>query len=144
MERWQPSTALIQTSTPSPINYGTPASSLSRQEYYHECNDLRGYAARIEYSDEDQLLIGHVAGIRDVIGFHGESISELRQAFEEAVDDYLEACKRLGREPQKTYSGKLSLRLEPTLHASVAAKAELAEKSINQWVSDILSKAAYS
>ena len=38
----------------------------------------RGYAARIEYSDEDQLLIGHVAGIRDVIGFHGESISELR------------------------------------------------------------------
>lgn len=79
-----------------------------------------------------------------MIGFHGESISELRQAFEEAVDDYLETCKRLGREPQKTYSGKLSLRLEPTLHASVAAKAELAEKSINQWVSDILSKAAYS
>ena len=54
----------------------------------------KGYAARIEYSDEDQLLIGHVAGIRDVIGFHGESISELRQAFEEAfhkyVDFYLE------------------------------------------------------
>ena len=102
----------------------------------------RGYAARIEYSDEDQLLIGHVAGIRDVIGFHGESISELRNAFEEAVDDYLQTCERLGRAPQKAYSGKLSLRLEPALHASVAAKAELAEKSINQWVSDILSRAA--
>lgn len=65
-------------------------------------------------------------------------------AFEEAVDDYLETCKRLGREPQKTYSGTLSLRLEPTLHASVAAEAEaeLAQKSINQWVSDILSQAA--
>ncbi|WP_060512588.1 type II toxin-antitoxin system HicB family antitoxin [Pseudomonas sp. NBRC 111124] len=104
----------------------------------------RGYAARIEYSDEDQLLIGHVAGIRDVIGFHGESISELRRAFEEAVDDYIETCEKLGREPQKAYSGKLSLRLEPALHASVAAKAELAEKSINQWVSDILSQAALS
>ncbi|HDS1736810.1 MULTISPECIES: type II toxin-antitoxin system HicB family antitoxin [Pseudomonas] len=104
----------------------------------------RGYAARIEYSDEDQLLIGHVAGIRDVIGFHGESISELRNAFEEAVDDYLQTCERLGRAPQKAYSGKLSLRLEPALHASVAAKAELAEKSINQWVSDILSRAACS
>jgi len=104
----------------------------------------RGYAARIEYSDEDQLLIGHVAGIRDVIGFHGESISELRRAFEEAVDDYIETCEKLGREPQKAYSGKLSLRLEPALHASVAAKAELAEKSINQWVSDILSQAAFS
>ncbi|NIE74459.1 type II toxin-antitoxin system HicB family antitoxin [Pantoea sp. Ap-967] len=104
----------------------------------------RGYEARIEYSDEDQLLIGHVAGIRDVIGFHGESINELRQAFEEAVDDYLETCEKLGRAPQKAYSGKLSLRLEPALHASVAAKAELAQVSINQWVSDILSQAAYS
>ena len=62
----------------------------------------RGYTARIEYSDEDKLLIGHVAGIRDVIGFDGESIRELRQQFEEAVDDYLETCERLGREPQKT------------------------------------------
>ncbi|MBF8747379.1 type II toxin-antitoxin system HicB family antitoxin [Pseudomonas monteilii] len=98
----------------------------------------------MEYSDEDQLLIGHVAGIRDMIGFHGESVRELRQAFEEAVDDYLETCKRLRCEPQKAYSGKLSLRLEPTLHASVAANAELAEKSINQWVSDILSQASYT
>ncbi|MFK8331627.1 type II toxin-antitoxin system HicB family antitoxin [Pseudomonas sp. BJa5] len=104
----------------------------------------KGYAARIEYSDEDQLLIGHVAGIRDVIGFHGESVSELRNAFEEAVDDYLQTCARLGREPQKAYSGKLSLRLEPALHASVAAKAELADKSINQWVSEVLNRAAHA
>ena len=102
----------------------------------------RGYAARIEYSDEDQLLVGHIAGIRDVIGFHGESVQALRAAFEEAVDDYLETCARLGREPQKAYSGKLSLRLEPALHASVAAKAELADKSINQWVNEVLSRAA--
>ncbi|MDD0975341.1 type II toxin-antitoxin system HicB family antitoxin [Pseudomonas fontis] len=102
----------------------------------------QGYSARIEYSDEDQLFVGHVAGIRDLIGFHGESVAQLRSAFEEAVDDYLETCARLKREPQKTYSGKLSLRLEPVLHASVAAKAELADKSINQWVSEVLSRAA--
>lgn len=104
----------------------------------------KGYAARIEYSDEDQLLVGHVAGIRDVIGFHGESVAELRGAFEEAVDDYLQTCERLGRQPQKTYSGKLSLRLEPVLHASVAAKAELENKSINQWVSDVLNTATHA
>ena len=104
----------------------------------------KGYSARVEYSDEDQLLVGHVAGIRDVIGFHGESVSELRAAFEEAVDDYLQTCARLGREPQKTYSGKLSLRLEPALHASVAAKAELEQKSINQWVNDVLNQAAHA
>lgn len=106
--------------------------------------NYKGYAARIEYSDEDQLLIGHVAGIRDMIGFHAQSVPQLRSAFEEAVDDYLDTCARLGREPQKAYSGKLSLRLEPTLHASVAQKAELADKSINQWVSDVLSQAAHA
>jgi predicted HicB family RNase H-like nuclease len=102
----------------------------------------KGYSARINYSDEDSLFVGHVAGICDVIGFHGESVKELRAAFEEAVDDYLQTCSRLGREPQKTYSGKLSLRLEPALHASIACKAELAHKSINQWVSDLICHAA--
>ncbi|EKT4469021.1 toxin-antitoxin system HicB family antitoxin, partial [Pseudomonas putida] len=33
---------------------------------------------------------------------------------------------------------------EPALHASVAAKAELAQKSISQWVSDILDQAAHN
>jgi predicted HicB family RNase H-like nuclease len=55
----------------------------------------RGYAARIEYSDEDQCLIGHIAGIDDIVGFHGESVAEVRAAFEEAVDDYLAVVTRL-------------------------------------------------
>lgn len=100
----------------------------------------QGYAARIEYSDEDGLFVGHIAGIRDVVGFHGESVQELRSAFEEAVDDYLDTCEKLNRAPQKPYSGKLSLRLEPELHASVALRADLARKSINQWVADVLSR----
>ncbi len=54
----------------------------------------RGYVACIEYSDEDQCLIGHVAGIEDIVGFHGESMADLRTAFEEAVDDYLNVVAR--------------------------------------------------
>lgn len=105
--------------------------------------NFKGYAARIEYSDEDQLFVGHIAGIRDVVGFHGESVHELRDAFQEAVDDYLNTCAKVGRAPQKPFSGKLSLRLEPELHASVAVKAELAKKSINQWVADLLLREAH-
>ncbi|MFJ2456738.1 type II toxin-antitoxin system HicB family antitoxin [Pseudomonas protegens] len=105
--------------------------------------NYKGYAARIEYSEEDGLFVGHIAGIRDVVGFHGESVQELRAAFCEAVDDYLSACEKFGRAPQKPYSGKLSLRLEPELHATVAVKAELSHKSINQWVSDALNQAVH-
>lgn len=101
----------------------------------------RGYAARIEYSDEDQCFVGHIAGIDDIVGFHGESVTELRSAFEEAVDDYLETCAKLGRAPQKPYSGRLMLRVPPEVHAAVAAAAEVSGKSINQWAVETFTQA---
>jgi len=104
----------------------------------------RGYAARIEYSDEDRCFVGHIAGINDVVGFHGESVAELRTAFEEAVEDYLEACEKLGRSPQKPYSGKLMLRVPPEVHAAVAAAAEVSGKSINQWATEVFTKAVHA
>ena len=103
----------------------------------------KGYAARIEYSDEDGCFVGHVAAIRDVVGFHGESVAELRAAFEEAVEDYLETCERLGRKPQRPCSGKLTLRIPPDIHASVAAAADVSGKSVNQWVAEALASAAH-
>ena len=102
----------------------------------------KGYAAHIEYSDEDGCFVGHIAGIRDVVGFDGDSVDALRAAFEEAVDDYLETCEKIRRAPQKSYSGKLSLRVPPEIHAAVATAAEVSGKSINQWVADVLDKAA--
>lgn len=83
----------------------------------------KGYFAHIEYSDEDECFVGHIAGISDVVGFHGESVTTLRTAFQEAVDDYLETCRKLGRAPRKSYSGQLMLRLDPSVHASAAMRA---------------------
>ena len=102
----------------------------------------KGYAARIEYSDEDGCFIGRIAGIKDVIGFHAEAVKELRMAFEEAVDDYLAMCEKVGRAPQKPYSGKLMLRVPPEVHARAAMMAEAHGMSINQWAADVLSKAS--
>ena len=101
----------------------------------------KGYAAKIEYSDEDGCFLGHIAGIKDVIGFHAESVKELRLAFEEAVDDYIATCEKVGRAPQKPFSGKLMLRVPPEVHARAAMMAEAHGMSINQWAADILAKA---
>lgn len=100
----------------------------------------KGFAARVEYSDADGCFIGHLAGIRDVVGFHGESVSELRAAFEEAVDDYLATCEKLNKEPNKPYSGQFRLRLPPELHARAAMAAEMHGQSLNTWVSDVIEK----
>jgi predicted HicB family RNase H-like nuclease len=102
----------------------------------------KSYAARIEYSGEDECFVGHIAGIPDVIGFHGDHVEELRQAFCEAVDDYLDACERIGKKPQRAYSGNLMLRIPPEVHAAIATAADVSGKSINQWAAEALSEAS--
>ncbi|MEA2109930.1 MAG: type II toxin-antitoxin system HicB family antitoxin [Pseudomonadota bacterium] len=102
----------------------------------------KGYSARIEYSDEDLCFVGHIAGISDIVGFHGESVSDLRTAFEVAVDDYLYVCEKTGKLPLKPYSGKLMVHVPPKMHAAVAQAAEVSGKSINQWIVDKLDQAA--
>lgn len=102
----------------------------------------KGYAARIEFSAEDECFVGHVAGIRDVVGFHAETVTELKKVFKEAVDDYAETCKKINKTPQRPYSGKLMLRVPPEIHAAVATAAELSGKSINQWATEALGREA--
>jgi predicted HicB family RNase H-like nuclease len=96
----------------------------------------KGYTARIEYSEEDDCLVGRVAGIRDIITFYGNSVKEIHKAFREAVDFYLETEEN----PQKPFSGKFNLRISPELHAKASLKAEKSGKSLNQWVGEAIDK----
>ena len=98
----------------------------------------KGYTARIDFDGDDRIFFGRLAGIRDIITFHGETVDELEAAFKEAVDDYLETCVKLGEEPNKPYSGKLTLRIPPSVHAAIATAAETSGKSLNKWVSEIM------
>lgn len=102
----------------------------------------KGYHARVEFSDEDNLFVGRLAGVNDIITFEGESVTELKAAFEEAVDDYLETCKQLDKQPQKPFSGRVMFRLSPELHAKLSLAAELSGISLNQWAERALSHAA--
>ncbi len=84
-----------------------------------------GYTARVEFDPEDRIFFGRIAAIRDIVSFHGETVDELISAFEEAVDDYVETCEKIGQKPNKPYSGKLMLRVPSGVHASVATAAEI-------------------
>ena len=102
----------------------------------------KGYSARVEYDDEDEIFFGKIACISDVIGFHSETVADLKTAFHEALDDYLATCAKVGKEPQKPYSGKMMFRVSPDVHRKAAVAAELSGKSLNQWAEEALSKAA--
>ena len=61
----------------------------------------RGYIARIEYDDADRIFVGHLDGIKDIVGFHGSTVDELENAFHEAVENYLAICEETGRPAQQ-------------------------------------------
>jgi predicted HicB family RNase H-like nuclease len=102
----------------------------------------QNYTAKVEYDPEDKIFIGHILGIRDIVSFHGRTVEELESAFHEAVEHYIEVCEKIGQKPQRSYSGKLTLRVPPDVHMAVANAAEINSKSINQWATEILRKAA--
>lgn len=101
----------------------------------------RGHSARVDYDADDEIFFGRVAGIRDGVGFHADTVADLKAAFHEAVDDYLATCSRVGKEPQKPYSGKVMFRVKPEIHRRAALAAELSGKSLNQWAEEVLEEA---
>ncbi len=102
----------------------------------------KGYNARIEFDDADRIFVGHLAGIRDIVGFHGSSVDELEAAFHEAVDDYLAHCAKLGLPANKPFSGRMLLRVPPEVHAQASIAAKMAGVSLNQWAAEALAHQA--
>jgi predicted HicB family RNase H-like nuclease len=102
----------------------------------------KGYQAKIEFDAEDRIFFGRVAGIEDGVGFHADTVDCLVAAFHEAVDDYLDACAKVGKRPDKAYTGKLMFRVDPELHAAAAMAARLTGQSLNAWAADALRNAA--
>lgn len=101
----------------------------------------QGYTARIEYDERDNIFVGRLLGIRAIISFHGQTVKELRKAFELAVDDYLAECAEKGVRPEKPASGKLLLRVSPEVHGRAMVVAQASGKSLNQWVAEVLERA---
>ena len=104
----------------------------------------KGYTARVEFDERDNIFVGRVLGIRSMISFHGETVQELRRQFEAALDDYVRDCKERGLKPEKPASGKLLLRVPPEVHGAALVAAQAAGKSLNQWATELLQEAVQS
>ena len=101
-----------------------------------------GYIAEVVYEEGDELMHGVVVNARAVLHFAGRDIEELKAAFADTIEDYREWCRERGVEPERPYSGTLSLRLPPELHRRVAEQAAKAGESINQFIAERLEEVA--
>jgi predicted HicB family RNase H-like nuclease len=105
--------------------------------------NYNGYTAKIEFDERDNIFVGRLLGMRTMISFHGDTVVELRQAFESAVNEFLADCEEQGVKPEKPASGKLMLRVSPEIHGAALVAAQASGKSLNQWASEVLREAAH-
>ena len=96
--------------------------------------EYKGYFAKIEYNSDDDIFFGTIEGIVDSVSFEGANTNDLKQAFVEAVDDYLFMCARHHKEPQKYYKGSFNVRVSPEIHKRAAMIALSNGISLNQFV----------
>lgn len=106
--------------------------------------EYKGYHTKVEFDSEECVLRGKIEGINDLVNFECEDIKRVEKEFHEAVDDYLEFCKEVGKEPDKEYKGTFNVRINPELHKRLANMAmkngdtlnATVEKAIQEYVSE--------
>jgi len=94
----------------------------------------KDYIGSVHYCAEDEVFYGKLEGIEDVVSFEGKSVDVLKESFEEAVEDYIDLCKRHGKDAEKSYKGSFNVPMPPDLHKRAARTAVRLGISLNQLV----------
>ena len=102
----------------------------------------KGYFGSVHYDDADRIFYGKMEFIRALVSYEGTDAVSLRSAFEEAVDDYLEICRKKGTEPEKPFKGSFNVRVGQNVHRRLAIAAAKQGVSLNRYITDLLSKSA--
>ncbi|MBQ9609313.1 MAG: type II toxin-antitoxin system HicB family antitoxin [Lachnospiraceae bacterium] len=106
--------------------------------------EYKGYHTKIQYDADDSVLRGKIEGINDLVDFECSDMKSVEKEFHAAVDDYLDFCKEVGKEPEKEYKGTFNVRISPELHKKLAIISlkngdslnASVEKAIKDYVSD--------
>jgi len=98
----------------------------------------KDYHGSVEFSDEDNIFFGRIIGINDHITFEGDNVASLRKDFQDSVDEYLDMCLQIGKEPEKTYKGTFNVRIAPSLHRELAIYSSSNGRTLNSVVEEAI------
>lgn len=101
----------------------------------------KGYFGSIHYNPDDRTFYGKIEFIRSLVSYEGRDADSLESAFVEAVEDYLDTCAKMNKEPEKPFKGSFNVRIAPDLHEKVAIAATQHGMSLNRFVAEALSQA---
>ena len=101
----------------------------------------KGYGVNIQYSNDDELMVGQIENIDSLILFSADNLRDLKAEFHQAVDEYIADCERDGLEPEKPYKGSFNVRVGPESHRRAARTANDWGVTLNEFVRIALDQA---
>lgn len=101
----------------------------------------KGYISRIFYDEADGLFRGKVINVLDELLFWGDSIDELQNAFEEAVERYLDSRDGEAEFFCDPATGRMVFRTSSEKLSAITQAAANSGKTVNEWVDETLSSA---
>ena len=102
--------------------------------------EYKGFYGTVELSDTDNVFFGKAIGVNSLISFEGDTVQNLREDFQGAIDDYLEMCAANGVEPEKTYKGSFNVRVSPELHRMLAIYSASQGQTLNSTVEEAIKR----
>ena len=100
--------------------------------------EYKGYHAKVEFDAQDSIFVGTVIGLNDILTFHGRAVDELEKSFHDCIEDYVEYCKELGKQPEKEFKGVFNIRIVPESHREAAIEAAKGGITLNQFVAEAI------
>lgn len=104
----------------------------------HDVMKYKDFLGSVHFSAADDRFVGRIEEIDDVVTFEGDSVAELKAAFHEAVEDYIELCAAAGKPARRSFKGSFNVRITPELHRNVYRCAVEDGISLNQFVQQAL------
>ncbi len=100
----------------------------------------KDYYGSVDFDAEELIFHGKIEFIRALVSYEATHAKELKKAFEDAVDDYLQLCEEQGMEPDTSFKGSLNVRLGSELHRLIAIAAARHHMTINKFITSTLNR----
>lgn len=101
----------------------------------------KNYYGSVHFDDDELIFHGKIEFIRALVSYEATNAKGLRKAFEDAVEDYLDLCKKKNITPETPFKGSLNVRLGPDLHRRIAIAAAKQQVSVNKLIAETLDEA---
>lgn len=103
--------------------------------------EYKDYLGSVHFNADDEIFYGKIECIDDLISFEGNTVNELKAAFIEAVEDYIELCKEAGKPAEKSHKGSFNIRISPAIHKKAKRQAIMQGISLNQFIQQAVEQA---